>query len=141
MRKLTFIDFDIWHRNASLRKSFIRQLFKISPIPRGLSVYVHVCMCVTIVRAGHTFAKIMNEENDLYRFWHLPSKCVIAKIVLRYLAVLFEGEEIKILISLKGRKLAHTSFRVFCRFWHLPSNGVIGKLYSMTLTYLLKIFF
>ena len=38
---------------------------------------------------------------DICRFWHLPSNAAIAKIVLHDLDLLFEGKNLKILISLK----------------------------------------
>ena len=61
---------------------------------RYACVCVGVSLCVTIVHTGHTLAKIKNVKNAS-RFSHLPSKSVIAKIVLSDLDLLFEDTHFK----------------------------------------------
>ena len=103
-------------------------------------VCVCVYLCVTIFTTGHIIAKINNLKNDVYRFWHLPSNYIIAKIVLHDLDLLFEGQKCETSTSLKWIELAHKCLgSVFCEFWYLSAKNNSTKLYSMTLTYFLKV--
>ena len=57
-----------------------------------LSVCLSGCLCVTIVRPCHTFAKIKNtNKNGLCRFLRLPTSDIVVKIVLRDRDLLFVG--------------------------------------------------
>ena len=56
-----------------------------------LSVSVSINVSVIFVSTDRTLAKIKNVKNDIYRFLHL-SNCVIVKIVLHDLDVLFEDQ-------------------------------------------------
>ena len=56
--------------------------------------------------------------------WHLPSNGLYDKTALCDLELLFEGQNFKIVISLKWYELTQKCARANCRCWHLPSNGV-----------------
>ena len=66
-----------------------------------LCVCVCLCVFVTIVRTSHTLAKIKNAKNYVCRFWNLPSKGKIVKIVLRDNDLLFADQTFFIFISLR----------------------------------------
>ena len=67
----------------------------------GSSVSLCVCPSATIVRTGHTLAKMKNEINEVCRFRYLSLNGVNAKYVLRDLDLLCEGKRFTIFISLK----------------------------------------
>ena len=98
----------------------------------SVTVCVFVCLCVdvsiTILRTGHTSAKIKSVKNDFCTFLHLPSNGVNAKIVLRDVDLLFKGHKFKISISLRRWEMAQIPVRIICRFLHLLPNGVNAKI-------------
>ena len=109
-----------------------------SPIARELSVSVYMCVCVsiclsvTIVITDCTLAKIKNKKNYDCRFWHLSSKGVIMKIILRDLDLLFEGQTFKFFIYLKREKPA-PKFVVYFYICHRMMS--LPKLYLWPMTY------
>ena len=66
----------------------------------------------------------------------MPSNDVSAKITLRDLDLILEGQTLKILLSLKLWELAKNGRNDFDRFEYLPTNDIIG---NVTLTYFFKV--
>ena len=65
-----------------------------------MSLFVSVCLsvCVSVCYNRSPYSEISKNpkcKNDVCRFWHLPSNCVIAKIVLRGLDLLCKGQRFK----------------------------------------------
>ena len=72
-----------------------------------LCVCVCVCLCVCVFYnrcIGHTLAKIKNVKNTFIDFLHLSSNDVIAKIILRDLDLLFEGQRFEFRPSQSGEQ-------------------------------------
>ena len=62
---------------------------------------------------------------DLYTGWYLPSIGTIANVLLRGFDLIFQGQILKLQMSLKW--LAKHAWYGFYWFWYLPYNGVIPK--------------
>ena len=83
---------------------------------RPVRFCVFFCLPAKIVHIGHTLTKIKNVKN-VFRFWHVPQKGAVAKIVLRGLDILFEDQQFFFCNSEAVRAGAKYVVNI-SRFWH-----------------------
>ena len=65
---------------------------------------------------------------NIYRFWHLSSNGIIAKIVLWLWPIFWRSNILNLHILETVKAGAKISGSNLCRLWHLPSEGVIAKI-------------
>ena len=65
---------------------------------------------------------------DIFRFWHLPSNGVVAKIAIRDLDLLFGGQIFTIFYIFETVRSSAKCVGDICRFYHLPFKGLFSNI-------------